>query len=375
MLRNHSIIKYLFNRELSEMYVSIALKDLSLSMIGIFVPIYLLVDLKYSFSSVMLFFLFYSISMLFSSLLAAKFTSKYGIKHGILLSMFGFIIYITLLSTLHYHNLYIISAVIGGISNTFYWVNFHADFIKFSDHKNRGREVSMWFIVAYIGLLLGPIMGSIIITYLGFTTLFIIVNLLLLLSSLPLFFSSEVYEPMKFSMKYLFEKSYLKDTFVYLIYGVRMMVGGVALPIFLFFLLNKYLSLGVIASFASLGAIIVGYLVGRLSRDENRERTMFRFGSLFHSLGWFILLFVKSFIQLAVVNIYLAISFIFVDISHHSIFYSKAKRHKSVMGYIVYREIAADIGRIFIVLIMLLTGKLIYSFIINGIGMFFWFFL
>ena len=54
MLRNHSIIKYLFNRELSEMYVSIALKDLSLSMIGIFVPIYLLVDLKYSFSSVML---------------------------------------------------------------------------------------------------------------------------------------------------------------------------------------------------------------------------------------------------------------------------------------------------------------------------------
>jgi MFS transporter, YQGE family, putative transporter len=375
MFKHLHLIKSVFNRELSEIYISGALRDLALSMAGIFVPIYLFVDLKYPFLKVVLFFLIYALSLALSSLLAAKFTAKYGIKHGILISMFTMVVYIILLATLPYHNLYILTALIWGASVSFYWVSFHADFAKSSDRRYRGQEVSIWFITSYFGILLGPILGSVIIVYLGFITLFVIVSLILLLSTLPLFLSSEIYEPVKFSYKYLFNKSHLKETYFYLIYGMRIMVGQLALPLFIFLLLGKYISLGAIASFATLGAMITGYFVGKFSKTEKSDKIILKYGSLFHSLGWFFILFVKTFVQIAIVNVYLAISFIFIDIPHYASMYTKARKEKNMMEYIVYRELTIGFGRVLGVLIILLTGKLVLGFILSGVGIFSWFFI
>src|SRR3989344_3696080 len=374
MLRHASLIKLLFNRELSEMYISAALRDLAMSMSGIFIPLYLLVDLDYSLSKVLLFFLLYGIAVTLSVIPAAKFTSRYGVKHGILISMFGLIIYNISLVTLPHYNLFFIPAVLSGLSTSFYWINFHADFAKFSDKKNRGREVSIWFITAYMSILLGPILGSIIITYMGFITLFVIVSLIFMLSAVPLFLSSEVYEPIEFSIRDIFRRSHLKETYFYVTYGIRMMVSMVVFPLYIFFLLAQYISLGAIASLTALGSMIIGYFVGRLSKDEKKERLMLRYGSLFHSLGLFFMVFVRTFVQIAVVNVYLAMSFIFIDIPHYSMMYTKARKQRNMMGYIVFREISIGIGRVLGVLLILLTGKLILGFIVSGITMITWFF-
>ena len=375
MLKHQYLIKFFFNRELSEMYVSVALRDLALSMSGIFIPLYLLVDLNYSLSKVLLFFLFFGIAILLSVIMAARFASRYGVKHGILMSAFILIAYIISLATLPEHNLYFIPAILSGVSTSFYWINFHVDFARFSDKKNRSRQVGVWFMTAYLSILIGPILGSIIITYLGFVTLFVIVSLVLLLSAVPLFLSSEIYEPVKFSYKDILDKSHLKETYLFITYGMRMMVSGVVFPLFIFLFLTKYISLGIIASLTSLGSIAIGYFVGKMSKDEKKEILMFRYGSLFHSLGLFFMLFVKTFVQIAVVNVYLAMSFIFVDIPHHSILYSRARKKESLMGYIVFREICLSIGRILGVLLILITGKLVVGFIASGITMLTWFFI
>ena len=149
----------------------------------------------------------------------------------------------------------------------------------------------------------------------------------------------------------------------------------VVFPLYIFFLLRKYISLGAIASITALGSMIVGYFVGKLSKDEKKEITMFKYGSLFHSLGLFFMIFVKTFVQIAIVNVYLAMSFIFVDIPHHSMFYTKARKQKSMMGYLVFREICVGIGRVLGVLILMITGKLIIGFIVSGITMLTWFFI
>ena len=375
MLRHQHLIKYLFNKELSEMYASVVLKNLALSMAGIFVPLYLYIDLQYPLNKVIIFYIIYSLFMLVSAPFAAKFISKYGVKHGILTSMFGFIIQIILLATLHYHNLYFLPALVWGIANSFYWVSFHTDFVKSSDKKKRGQEVSWWFITAYLGIFLGPILGSIVITYLGFVTLFIVVSLLLLLSAVPLFLSSEIHTKTAFSFRYIFQKSHIKESYIYILMGFRVITAQVALPIFIFLILGKYISLGAIASAAALGSIAIGYFVGKLSKDERREKIMFKYGSLFHSVGWFVLLFVKTFTQIALVNIYLAMSYIFVDIPHHAMVYEKAKKAKSTTEYLVYREMVISFGRLLGVVLLLLTGNLILGFIISGAGIMSWFFL
>ena len=372
MLSHQHLIKYFFKRELSEIYMSVALRDLALSMSGIFVPIYLFVDLKYSLNQVLMFFLIFALALIVGSFMAAKFTSKYGIKHGILASMFGFVTYTIILATLPYHGWYFIPAIIAGISNSFYWLNFHADFAKFSDNKNQGKEVSTWFITAYVSILIGPILGSVIITYLGFISLFVIVVLILLLSAVPLFLSSEVYEPVKFSFKYIFKKSHLKDSYMYITYGLKTMIFQVVFPLYIFLILGKYISLGAIASLTSLGSIIVGFFVGRLSKNEKREKLMFKYGSLFNSVGIFFMMIVKTFIQIAVVNVYLAISLIFVEIPHYSLVYEKARKEKNLIEYLTYREIMIGFGRLMGAVIILIVGKLSYGFIISGIATMSW---
>jgi len=375
MLRHHHLIKYLFSRELSEIYISIGMKDLALAMAGIFVPLYLYVDMGYSLNKIFLFFIIYALAMIFSAPLAAKFISRYGVKHGILISTFGLIVYLILLITLPSHNLFYIPPFIWGIANAFYWLSFHTDFAKFSDKKNRGREVSMWFITAFLGVLFGPIIGSIIITYLGFAILFVIVSLLLLLSAVPLFLSSDVYPKEEFNFKYIFKRSHLKDTYLYITMGFRLMIGQLAFPLFIFILLSGYIQLGAIASLSALGSIVVGYFVGKMSGDGKKEKTMFRYGALSHSMGLFGLIFVKTFVQLAVINVYLAISYIFVDIPHHTMVYDKARRERNMMEYFVYREMMLSVGRFLGVFVLLLTGKFVVGFVITGLGMLSWFFL
>jgi len=375
MFGHQYLIKYLFNRELSEIYVSVALKNIALSMIGIFVPIYLFADLEYPLSKILMFFLVYSITMAVTAVIIPKFISRVGVKHGILISMMLFIVHIVLLESLNYHGLFYLPAIVWGIANAIYWLSFHTDFVKNSDGKNRSREVSLWFIMAYLGILIGPILGSIIITFTGFLTLFILSILLLLLSAVPLFLSPEIHEPVSFSYKNIFKGHSIRETLGYVLYGMRVIMANFALPLFIFITLGKYIELGGIASLAALVSMGLGYFVGRTARTEKKEKLFFRYGALFHSAGLFFLLFIKTFLQMIVINIYLALSFLFVEIPHHSRMYSRAKKTRNVMGFITYRETAISIGRIMGILIVVAMGSLEPLFMAAGIGMIIWAFL
>jgi MFS family permease len=357
------------------MYVSVAIKNLALSMIGIFVPIYLFADLGYPLLKVLIFFLIYSTTMAVTAMLIPKFISKFGVKHGILLSMVLFIVQIVLLESLHYHELFYLPAIVWGVANAIYWLSFHTDFVKNSDKKNRSQEVSLWFIMAYFGLLIGPILGSVIITYLGFLTLFIISILLLLLSAVPLFLTPDLHEPVTFSYKNIFKGYSVRETTGYMLYGIRVILTTFALPLFIFMALGKYLELGGIASLAALVSMGLGYFIGKTTRTEKKEKLFFKYGALFHSVGLFFILLMKTFIQLATTSVYLALSFLFVEIPHHSRMYSKAKKTHNVIGFITYREVAISLGRIIGVLIVIGFGSLEPLFIAAGIGMIIWAFL
>jgi len=132
---------FLRSRELNELYASIAIRAFAISLVGIFVPIFLY-QLNYSFSQIFLFFgmiAFFNMIFLFPS---AKFASKYGLKHGMLLSMPFLIIFFLLLFSLENLRwpLYFM-AIFGGAHGALFWISYHTDFSKFSKKKSRGSEV------------------------------------------------------------------------------------------------------------------------------------------------------------------------------------------------------------------------------------------
>ena len=90
---------FLRNRELNELYTSIAIRAFAISLIGIFIPIFLY-QLNYSFSQIFLFFGLIALFNLIFLFPSAKFASKYGLKHGMLLSIPFLIVFFLLLFSL-----------------------------------------------------------------------------------------------------------------------------------------------------------------------------------------------------------------------------------------------------------------------------------
>ncbi len=53
-------VRFLLSKELNAFYVSIVLRSLAFSMVGIFVPLYLYKELGYGLSSIVFYYLIYS---------------------------------------------------------------------------------------------------------------------------------------------------------------------------------------------------------------------------------------------------------------------------------------------------------------------------
>lgn len=110
-------------KELTQIYFSVALRSFAISLISIFIPLYLFQEKNLSFEQTLLFFIFYSIIFAITMPLAAKFASRFGIKHSIIV---GVPLYILFVAMMHYFSsavmqLLFTSAVLGA-SQAFYWM-------------------------------------------------------------------------------------------------------------------------------------------------------------------------------------------------------------------------------------------------------------
>ncbi|MDA1038362.1 MAG: hypothetical protein O2877_01585 [bacterium] len=90
---------FLKNKELDELFASMSLRSFAVSIIGIFIPIYLL-QIGFSLVQVFLFFALLSIVHSISSLASIKVACKYGFKHSILFNTPLLIVFFLLLSVL-----------------------------------------------------------------------------------------------------------------------------------------------------------------------------------------------------------------------------------------------------------------------------------
>src|SRR3989344_8337303 len=129
------------DRELNELYVSISIRSFALSLIGVFVPIYFYL-IGYSLTSIFFFYMLLSLFHIVFSIPIAKISSKFGIKHLIGLSVPFLIIFFFLLYSIETFNWPLpILSVFAGLSTAMFWLPYHIDFAKFSDRKNRGKEI------------------------------------------------------------------------------------------------------------------------------------------------------------------------------------------------------------------------------------------
>jgi len=341
------------NRELNEIYVSIAVRAFSLSLIGVFVPIYFYL-IGYPLVSIFFFYILQSLACIVFSILVAKISSKFGTKHSMLFSIPSLIIFFFLLYTLETFGwpLYLL-AIFAALSASMFWIPYHIEFSKFSDRKNRAKEIGFSGIVACLFSAAGPVLGGIFLTIFGFKILFIIVSCLLFLSVIPLFFSKEVHEPFPFSLRGFFKGQKVRDVLSFLGHGIENKLGVIVWPLFIFIFIlgEKYTSLGIVAGL-SLGMAFLSMIFISKFTDIYR-RTVLKVGSVANAVIWIAKSFIVTPFQVFVAGAFYGVSQTAMHISFDAINYDKAKKNNRVK-IILEREIYHHLGVIILLLLLIL---------------------
>jgi len=367
MNQHHHFFHFLRNRELGELYASVAIRAFAFALIGVFIPVYLY-QLGYSFTTIFLFYGVLGLVTAVFSLISAKVFSKIGLKHCMLISMPFLIILFMFLYTLGTFKWPIILlSLTYGIHVAFFWVPYHIDFARASNKKQRGMQVGFSKIVAIVFASMGPLVGGLILAFFGFHILFATVIIFLISSIIPLFLTKEIHQPFHLSLKEFFHGQKLRDILGFLGYGAEMRLGYVVWPlfIFLFILGEKYISLGIVSSLALFSGIIFTFIAGKLS-DKQKRQNILKVGAGTNAVIWVIKSFIVTPFQVIITEIFYGAAQATMHVPFDTLCYDKARK-RNVAGMILQREFYISLGAFLMFMILIIfTDSLIEIFRYGG---------
>ncbi len=338
------LFNFLKNRELDELYASISLRSLALSLIGVFIPLFLL-KTGFTLKQVFLYYILFNLLRMGFSIIAGRIASRYGFKHLILFSIPFLITFFVLLyaNPKNFFQLSLI-ALFGSIANSLFWVGYHTDFARFSESGKRNQEISVANVFILVLKSLGPLAGSLILTFAGFHILFLISIVIIISSSIPLFFSKEVYEPLNYSLKKLFLDINIKKLLASMSRGINASVMLVTWPVYVFlYIMDKnYIALGGATSIAFVSTLIATLVVSRM--PDKKSRLILSASSLGLSLLHLIRLAIKTVIGVFVLNSAFRVINVFQVITFDSRNYEKAR--DKIIETIVLREMNICLGKV-----------------------------
>ncbi len=351
-------------KELSQIYFSVALRSIAVSLIGIFIPLYLFQEKGLGLEKTLLFFVLYSVVFGITTPVAAKFSSRYGIRHSILLGIPFYLLFVALLYFLpNTVALMILASSLLGASQAFYWMGMHLAFHHASHPRHRGEEVGTRASVTVLSTMLGPFIGGALITWLGFAAVFMAAAVLLFMSGFLLLRSRENHVSYHFSLKSVFDTKNWKDSLFFVSRGTHIIADGVLWPLFIFFILGSYFSMGIVGSLMSLSGVLLLWGVGKYS-DHADKRRIIRWTSVFDSLIWIAMAFINTALQLLGLTILASL----VRAAHESptgaLEYDKAQGQ--VAAYFVNREIFICLGRILLLTVVIITNSITGGFIVQA---------
>lgn len=355
------------NQELNQFYISIFIRRIGVSLVGLFTPIFLY-QLDYSIVEILFFYFLMSLVFLCISYPIAKIIAKLGEKHSMFIgNIFAAIFYMGLIFLDSTPHLFYILPVIAVPSMAFYWMSYHLLFTQESHGKKRGKEVSNIGIIIVIAGILSPYVGGLLANT-DFKILFIISTVLMVISSVPLLFSKERNAPVNFSPQKAIRNTFTKKNIGNIIYftsfGIENIINLVIWPIFIIIILGDLEKTGLIISLTTLLSLVTYKLIGNYS-DHNDKIKLLRKTTHYYSFSLLLRIFAVSTPLLILIESIKNITqkALFVPLDSHR--YDLAKRHDA-FEFIFIQENFFKLARvIFLPILMIIFWIDFYPFTIT----------
>lgn len=292
--------------ELSELYASQFLRSLGMSIIGIFVPIYML-SIGYSVQNIIVFFLMWVSFKPLVIFFIAKTVARLGPKHSIAVGTLFTIVYLSLLLSLQeLHWPLVLISLLGSISYSMFGIAFDVDFSKVKHSEHGGKEIGYLQIFERIGAISGPIAGGLIATIFDPRYTIAVAIAVLCGSLVPLFMTSEqVRTRQKITLKHFPFRRHKRDFASSMFLGMENTVSIVIWPMFIaltIFTTNTFAALGVLSSLSTVIALLTVMVIGKII-DKRHGGRLLNFGAIVNSVLHLLRPFATNVLQVLGINI------------------------------------------------------------------------
>lgn len=339
--------------ELVRFNISVFIKIIGRSLIGVFIPIYLYTN-GFSIFDILLFQLIISLTFILLAPYGAKLISKIGEKHAMIVASFFEIVFFLLIRFLpEYTWLLYVLPIFFGIEMILYNISYHLVFTQNSHEKNRGSEVANIGILVVLAGIISPYIGGLIAGF-NFSILFTVSAGLILLSSIPLLITKDSKDKITFSTnniwRNIFKKSELKNTISFSAYGIEQIIHVIIWPLIIISLVGSLERTGLAVSISAILSLLAYKIIGRFT-DKHSKKKMITIGTYLHSAAWFMRLFVNSFYGIIFVDSYKNIAQKILHIPWSAQFYTLSLR-SDFFEFIVRKEIIFHLSRICIYILL-----------------------
>ncbi len=348
--------------QVRELFVATAILDLATAMVMIFEPIYLYRQ-GYGLRGVMLFYLGVYVLYFFLMPLGAKFAKNKGFEKSIFIgTVFQVVLYGALLAIQYFPSAVIIAVFCYALQKTFFWPGYHADFAWYGQKDEWGKEIGNMIVISSVVYIIGPFLGGLILALSGFTILFVVVSVLILMSNIPLLITREQFEPSEFSYwrayRRLFRAENRRKFISYIGFGEELIVLTVW-PIFIYLAVQDNLfSVGGLIALSTLATSVAVLYIGRLTDESSRHRdSTLRAGSLLYSFVWVLRTVLQGPLGVFLLDTGSRVCKSIVAVPMMAITYNQAQK-TSIMKSVVFFEMSLVMGKISAILLVLVLISL-----------------
>jgi MFS family permease len=333
--------------ELKELYIFSFFFSLAQALIVIFEPVFFY---QQGFSLAMI-LIYYAVHYtLYTVLLpwGGKFVARFGLEHSLALSTPIFVAYFLVLALLPFSPLlcFWVAALLLTVHKIFYWPAYYTTFARFGESGNRGTELS-WIHLFLHGVgIVGPLLGGLVVTWYGFSVLFVITAGVVLLSSVALLRTREVYRVTQFAYsapwRIIFEPRQRRISLATLGMGENL-IQLVLWPIFMFIVLGTAAELGLVAALTGVAMTIFGFVAGELS-DRWSPRRVLRIVLPFFSLSKLFLPLATTPWRVLLTNMFTHMGYNGVSIPFFSHLYTESNRSRP-LAHLMAFEIVLSLAK------------------------------
>ncbi len=363
---NLNVVKSKLPKDIFALMTNRLLFRLGFGLVGVFLPIFFYQLFNNSiYALVCVYIVLYTFSALLAPL-SSKLIGLLGIRKMLIMSVVPSSIAIgSLYYAPHYPLLSVIIFVVSiALYRALYWVPYQTDLTKFLVSKKTGTTLAVYTNMIQIMNALTPLIGGLVITRLGFSSVFIFSALILFTTIVPTHFISQVYERYSWgyfeTFKHLVDRKNRGLLYAYLADGAQSVVSLVVWPIFIFGLLEgNYNSIGFITSLTIMVILLLNIVMGKVI-DKIGEDKILKYSTVLATTGWIMKVFVDSALQIFVTDIYHRLG----RAANRMSFDSATYEHAADNGHFVdefttLKEVALNMGR---VIMLIVVAGLVYYF-------------